>query len=290
MLLSAGRLLDAPARTASRARNAAAEPDRAARWRPARDALWRVLDRRVPAGARVAVAGAGNADDLPLTRLLARAGAVDLIDLHPGACRRALAREPRELAARARAIGEDVTAGAADRALRAARAGRAPRALAAPDLPVAPLGDGAYDVVVADLLYTQLLYPALADAGLPAARVDAALAVAGQPLTDLAVARMHASAPDGVVVHVHDALGWWRGHQQPVRLDELLRLSPGRALRAAAGANAPRGADVRGALRRLGAPVRELALWRWPFAPGTDYLVAAIVAGPPVSRAAPAAR
>jgi hypothetical protein len=251
---------------------------RAHRWRPARDALWAVLDGRVAPGARVLVAGAGNACDLPLTRLLRRTDALTLLDVEARPVRAALAREPR--GAGARVLVEDVPAGAADRVVRAAAAGRAAPVPAQADV-AEPLGGAPYDVVVGDLLYTQLLHPSLTAAGLPAPRLDAAMLTHAQRLTDLAVARMHASlAPGGVAVHVHDVLGWWAGHQQPATLAEALRMAPSRALRAAARANGPRGADLPGAIRRVGAVTVATALWRWPFAPGVDYLVAAFVARP----------
>jgi hypothetical protein len=274
-LASAARLPDLPSRTANAARNALAEPEREARWRPARDALWALLEPLVPAGGAVAVAGAGNAHDLPLTRLLARAGAVELLDVDPRPACAALAREPPALARRGRVRRVDVTDGAADRVVREVRDARPlGRALGA-DAP-APLGEARHDVAIGDLLYTQLLYPGLVDAGVPAARRAAVLAEQGQALTDLAVARLHASAP--VVVHVHDALGWWPGHGQPRTLQALLRLSPSRALRAIRDANEPRGCDVRAAIGRAGATVEQTALWRWPFRTGVDYLVVATVA------------
>lgn len=37
--------------------------------------------------------------------------------------------------------------------------------------------------------------------------------------------RLHASAPQGHVIHVHDPLAWWPGHSQPVRLDEILAVA-----------------------------------------------------------------
>src|SRR5690348_8690740 len=96
-------------RSSNRARNARAAPQRRERWQPARDALWRLLDRHVPAGARVGVVGAGNADDLPLSRLLERTARVDLIDVD----RRAIARTARHRDG-IRVVVADVTGGAAD--------------------------------------------------------------------------------------------------------------------------------------------------------------------------------
>ena len=64
-------------------RNARAEIDRHARWAPARDALWQLLDTHMHHDTRVAIVGAGNADDLPLTQLARRAREVTLLDLDP---------------------------------------------------------------------------------------------------------------------------------------------------------------------------------------------------------------
>jgi hypothetical protein len=224
------------------------------------------LSGRVAAGARVAVVGAGHAHDLPLTRLLARAGHVDLIDIDRGASRRALWREPRALRTRGRALRCDVTGGAADALAHALRHGRAARSA---QVPRAPLGH--YDVVVADLLYTQLVFPALLDARLAGPAVKQALAGDGQRLCDAVVARLHASAPDGVVIHVHDVLGWWPGHQPEPGIDALLADPSG----VSAG---PVGCDVGAALRARGLPALERRHWRWPFADGVDYLVQATVA------------
>jgi hypothetical protein len=257
-----------PARDANLARNRLASKGRAERWRPARDALWALLDRHVAAGATVAVVGAGNAHDLPLTRLLARAGAVDLIDLSTGPSRRALRREPPLLRARGRALRCDLTGGAADRIVSAVERGRAPRAT---DVPRTPIGSGRYDLVIGDLFYSQLMYPALLDAGLESHRIRAALDAHGQPLCDAVVARLHASAP--VVVHLHDRLGWWDGHAPPAPLEAFI--SGDAAL---AGAPGPRGCDIHGALLGCGQRSVDHALWRWPFADGVDYLVEAVVA------------
>lgn len=264
-----------PARAANLARNLLAEPTRAERWRSARDALWAVLERHVPAGASVAVVGAGRADDLPLTRLLARAGAVDLIDLWRTPCRQALRREPSAVRARGRALTADVTGGAADRIVRAAQRGRRPRHTTVPTKPL-----GTYDVVVGDLFYTQLLYPGLLDSGLARKSVSDALAEYGQPLCDAVVARLHASAPAGIVVHVHDVLGWWPGHRPTAAINELLSLASDPALFAARvrAEQGPAGCDVEAALAHGEQRVLERAAWRWPFADGVDYLVQATAA------------
>jgi hypothetical protein len=206
------------------------------------------------------VVGAGNAYDLPLTRLLARAAGVDLIDVD----RRAITRTARRRDG-VRAVTLDVTGGAADRIVRGGSG------LAPPD----PIGD--YDVLVGDLFYTQLLYPALLDRRLPGEAIDAILLEHGQRLTGSVVARLHASAP--IVVHVHDALGWWDDHDPGGSLAELLALAPLDAIARTRGYDGPYGCDVAAAVDALGVDVLDAASWGWPFADGTDYFVYGLVAG-----------
>ena len=261
---------------ANAANNARGDRARRRRWAPARAAAWALLEPRVAPGARVAVLGAGNADDLPLRRLARRAGRVDLVDLDPAATARA---RRRALGAR-RAIGvqaEDVTAGGADAIVAAAPD---PPAAGSAAVPAAPIGRAPYDVVVADLVLSQLLFPALKRRGLSGGHVDAVLLRDGQRLTDAVVARLHASAPRGTVIVLHDLLGWWDGHPQPFALADVLRRAerdPEAALRQARGGSLPYGCDPWLATRRAGARVLETRLWRWPFAPGADYLVCGMV-------------
>lgn len=242
------------------------------RWRPARDAVWALLEDVIAPGAAVAVVGAGNGDDVPLARLAGRAGVLDLIDLDPDALGRAVKRTR----GKGRAVVEDVTAGAADAIIAAALERRTPE-LPAPGAEAVPLGAGGYDVVIADLVLTQLLYPALKAAGTLSGReIDEVLLRDGQPLTDAVVARLHASAP--VVVILHDLLGWWKGHQQPFSLDALLRSTPEQARKLAKGAGAvPYGCDPWVATRNVGGRVERERHWRWPFAAGADYLVFGLV-------------
>jgi SAM-dependent methyltransferase len=266
-----------PAATANRRRNAA-RAGRRRRWRPARAALWRLLDAHVPAGARVAVLGAGNGDDLPLHALARRAAAVELVDLDPAAAARARRRLPSGRR-RVRVVAEDVTLGAAD-----ALVARATGAPAAPAPPAArpPLPGAPYDVVIADAVLSQLAYPALRDAGLDGAAIDRALLGGGQALTDAVVARLLASAPGGVLVIVDDVLGWWAGHPQPFALDAVLacaaREGPGAARALVRRGSPAYGCDAEAALRRAGGELLDIAFWRWPFAPGAEYLVCGRVA------------
>ena len=84
-----------------------------------------------------------------------------------------------------------------------------PRARQLPTADWGPFGDGPYDVVVGDLFYSQLLTPGCATLASADERIMLALTNYGPALTGLVVSRMHASAPDGVVVHIHDPVGWW---------------------------------------------------------------------------------
>jgi hypothetical protein len=249
---------------ANAANNARGDGARRRRWKPARAAAWALLDPLVAPGARVAIAGAGNGDDLPLGRLARRAGRLDLIDLDAGALAGAVGRAGRR---DVRALAEDLTGGAAD----AVVAGAAPLAI-----PATPVGAGDYDVVVCDLVLTQLLYPALKRLGtLSGAEIDAILLAEGQRLTDGVVARLHAAAPGGTVVILHDLLGWWKGHQQPFTLDQLLAARD--PLTLARRGSLPYGCDPWLATRHAGAHVTTTTLWRWPFSPGADYAVFGLV-------------
>jgi hypothetical protein len=270
-----------PVRVANSVRNARAEVGRRRRWGPARDALWDFVGPHLGDGTRVAVLGAGNGDDLPLRRIAARAGSVTLIDIDPHAARAARRRLPWRLSRRVEVVAHDVTRGAADRIVLAALGedpNRTPRLGA---LPNDPLPGAPYDLAIGDLLYSQLLYPALLDLGVGEERRAEVLRRCAPPLTRATVARLHASAP--TVVHVHDPLAWWEGHEQPVLLDQILRLVEAddaeAALDAVARGIGPLESDPRAALRALGLAPRATALYRWPFSPGVDYLACATIAG-----------
>jgi hypothetical protein len=304
--------LRAPSRVANASRNAQAGFDRHRRWAPARDALWKFLAPHLEETTRVAIVGAGNGDDLPLRRITRRAGAVTLIDLDPSAPRGARRRLGRAERRKVVVIGHDVTDGEADAVIlstldelsgsdadAAVQATRdeeqgASRAVGLPHPPCKSGGEGRppstpprdplpgapYDLVIGDLFYSQLLYPALLDLGVDPVHRDNVLAAHAPSLTHAVVARLHASAPR--VVHLHDPLAWWDGHEQPVSLDEILTCAaadgPDAALALATRGNGPRESDPRSALRDLGLTPTATALWRWPFAPGVDYLVCATLA------------
>jgi hypothetical protein len=266
-----------PALAANARRNAAGGLGRAWRWRGTRDSAWTLLERHVPAGAAVAVVGAGNGHDLPLRRLGRRAGRLDLIDVDS----RALARTRRRLrlsGVRAGAITQDVTHGAADLVLRSALAGHS---AGHPFVRAAPIGRPPYDVVIADMFLSQLLYPALSDAGVTSRAVTATLRAHGQTLTNTTVAGLAAAAPGGVLIVIEDLLGWWAGHDQPFALADVLALDPEAALAKASQGRLARGCDGRRALEAAGAKTLERAFWHWPFSFGTDYLVCATVSRTP---------
>lgn len=268
---------DSRAEAANRARNTQADVGRRRRWEPARAALWTLLDAYVPRGATVAVVGAGNGDDVPLRRLARRAGRVDLIDIDGDAARVAR-RRCAGRRQRVRVVVSDITEGDADRAVSAAITGVTVNHSTAP---VNSLPGGPYDLVIADLLYTQLLFPALLDAALSTEQVTSSLTTAGPQITQRVVKRLHASAPHGIVVHLYDLLGWWPGRPQPFGIEEVLDLAehdPSAAHALLESGHAPIGADPRPALRGLGAEIIDTALWRWPFAEDVDYLVLATVA------------
>jgi hypothetical protein len=262
------------AATANATNNARSTGARRRRWGVVRDAAWALLDPVVHDGARVAVVGAGNGDDLPLARLARRAASVDLIDLDAHAARGARRRVPIAVRRRVRVLEQDATGGAADAVIAEATRGAV---VATADVPRDGLGDGSYDVVVLDLVLTQLLYPALKGT-MSGRAIDAVLLRHGQRLTDGVVARAWAATrAGGAVVVLHDLLGWWDGHPQPFSLDRLLALSPDQALALARRGSLPYGCDPWTATRRAGAHVETTRLWRWPFSPGADYAVFGLV-------------
>ncbi len=282
---------------ANASRNARAELGRRRRWAPARDALWGFVGPLIEDGARVAIVGAGNGDDLPLRRIARRAGTVTLIDLDLRAARGTRQRLGRAERAKVEVIGHDVTEGAADAIVLSALSGPGGRSgTGAVDLPdlaankggkgrphprtASPLPGAPYDLVIGDLFYSQLLYPALVDLAVDPDRRAETLVRHAPSLTRDVVARLHASAP--CVVHVHDPIAWWDGHEQPVTVGEVLAAAdddgPDAALALAARGIGPRESDPRTAFTDLGLIPTATALWRWPFAPGVDYLACATLA------------
>jgi SAM-dependent methyltransferase len=272
----------APSRVANTSRNAQAGRARHRRWDPTRDALWDFLAPILDDGARVAIVGAGNGDTVPLRRIARRAGDVVLVDIDPRAAQAALRRLGRAERRKVTVVGHDITDSAADAiALAAVDPTDGPGDAVGVRPPRDPLPGAPYDLVIGDLFYSQLLYPALLDLGVDAERTDAAIADHGPSLTRAAVTRLHASA--SLVAHVHDPLAWWDGHEQPVSIEEILELAERdgaeAALALAARGYGPHGSDPRPALADLGLAPTATALWRWPFAEGVDYLACATLAG-----------
>src|SRR3982074_1752314 len=95
---------------ANAANNARAGAARRRRWRPARAAAWALQEPNVAPGARGAVVGAGNGHDLPLGRLAAVAGRLDLVDVDGAAVRQARRRLLRGRG-RTRGPAEELTGG-----------------------------------------------------------------------------------------------------------------------------------------------------------------------------------
>jgi hypothetical protein len=268
--------------SANAGRNLLAGSERARRWRPVRDEGWRLFDPLVNPSTRVAVVGAGNGHDIPLRRLVARAAQVTLVDIDrraPVCARRRLARALRR---KVRVVQHDVTTGAADRLISAVVRERVPDPVLISE---APLPGAPYDVVIGDLFYSQLLFPAMLDLGVPERRRRAVLDRFGSVVVRGVVARLHASAPYGHVIHIHDPLGWWPGHPQPVTPAEILDTAQrdiGQAMTLVAHGRGPHDADPRAALNHFTIPIRATVLWDWPFAEETEYLVCATVAGTPL--------
>ena len=276
----AAERLRAPACKANVARNARAEVGRHARWAPVREQVWELVEPLLGRGARVAIVGAGYGDTVPIGRVAAGAGEVALIDLDGPAIRTARRRQSRRLRRRIDVVEHDVTCGAADVITAAAANAAVPDASAILER---PLPGAPYDLVIGDLFYSQLLYPALVDLEVPDARMAAFLERFGPMLTRSVVSRLHVSAGEGRVLHIHDPIAWWPGHPQPVTLELILATAehdPAAALSLAARGRGPHHSDPRPAIRALSIPITTTELWRWPFAPDVDYLACATFAGP----------
>lgn len=137
--------------------------------------------------------------------------------------------------------------------------------------------------MIGDLLYTQLLYPGLLDAGIPPERINATLDAVGQAMVDLAVRRIHASlGPTGTAIHLHDPISWMPDHQHPVTLQAILAADTAEQARELLDLGQQvSGGNVRTAVTQdPRATILEEACWQWPFTPTVDYLVWAIAARP----------
>lgn len=266
---------DQPATRANAVRNARAELDRHRRWAPARVVHWSAIREWLPAGANVAIVGAGNGDDLPLAQLTEHGLTVTLIDVDRHALLNARRSVPRALRSQICLATHDVTGGAADRHVLRIAQGLPPTTS---PTPLDPLPGGPYDVVIGDLFYSQLVYPALVDLGLtPHQASERSAPIAAITVRDV-VERLHLSA--GTVIHVHDPAAWWQGHPQPLALEEVLALADPEIVAVLDG---PRTWDPRVALAALDIPIVDEHLWHWPFVEGVDYLVRATVAKTPAA-------
>lgn len=274
---------DAIALDANARNNAAHQDLRLERWAQVRDNLWRLVDPVLPEGGRVALVGAGSADDLPLVRIVERAGSVDIIDFDTSSTSRALARLTADQRDRVTVIEHDVTGGSADIVLRAVRDDDPlPDAL---PLPWDALGSGDYDLVVGDMLYTQLLHAGLIALGVFGDRQHEIMRRYDPHLTNALVHRIQASlVPGGHAVHVHDVACWAKDHEQPVTLAEVLEDPFWGFSRLARHDNC----DPHLALGRMGADIRDSAWWEWPFEPNKRFLVRATVARAGVGAGSPA--
>lgn len=264
---------DVTARAANARNNAMYQSLRLDRWRDVRGAVWDVLDPLLASDARVLVVGAGNGDDLPLTRMAGRVAHIDLADIDADATRRARERLAPADRARVHALELDVTDGAVDRILRGAVGSwwRQPRI----DPPTGPIGAGSYDLVLGDMLYTQLLHPALIARGMTRAQQTKFMRRYDDVLRDALLQRLHASAhDDGVVVHIHDVACWARDHAQPLTVAAALE-NPEAAL---ARLRRHDRCDPHVGLERLGITSTATAWWHWPFEPATSFLVRASIA------------
>lgn len=267
---------------ANRRNNEMHQELRLERWTSARDALWQVIDPLLADGARVALVGAGSCDDVPLVRILGRAALVDLVDFDLGSMQRALARAPAHGCERLRAVEHDVTGGSADLVLAALRDGTSlPEAL---PLPHGALGDGSYDLVVGDVLYTQLLHAGLISLGVVGERQHEVMRRYDPHLVTALVSRIQASlAPGGHAVHVHDVACWSESHTQPIELEEALA-DPVRNWSRLQRHDA---CDPHLVLARMGVEVVRSAWWEWPFEPNKRFLVRASVARAGVGAGSP---
>ncbi|MCW2972051.1 MAG: hypothetical protein JWN72_324 [Thermoleophilia bacterium] len=261
--------------------NARFQDLRLERWSATRDALWALVDRHLGAGARVLIVGAGNGDDLPLQRLADRAGSVTLVDIDAEAAARARARVTGAAQARITFHEHDVTGGAAEVIVASIVAGADhPTDL---DLPTGAIAGGDFDLVLGDMLYTQLLQPALVQLRLPGARQLEYMRAFDGRLTEALVQRLQRSAaPQGRVVHVHDVACWSGSHDQPMELEEALSAPEPSWARLKRHDQC----DPQLALERLRVLTVDRAWWEWPFEPNKRFLArgTVAVAGLPVDR------
>lgn len=264
---------DAIARDANATNNAMYQDLRFERWQGVRDELWRLVEPLLTSTSRVALVGGGSCDDVPLARIIERAAHVDLVDFDSSSTQRAVGRLPLEHRTRVDVIEHDVTGGSADLVLRAVR-DDTPLPDSLP-LPYDALGSGDYDLVVGDMLYTQLLHAGLIALEVFGERQHELMRRYDPPLVTALVQRIQASlAPKGHAIHVHDVACWADGHEQPIELAEALEdpFWNWSKLRR------HDDCDPHLVLGRIGADVSESAWWEWPFEPNKRFIVRATIA------------
>lgn len=267
-------MTDAIAQSANARNNAQWQDLRLTRWAAVRDAVWSRIDPLLHASSRVAIVGAGSCDDIPLVRIAERVEHIDLVDFDSSSTQRAVGRLDDAARARIRVLEEDVTGGCADTVLRAARGDSAmPNSL---PLPITAIGTGDYDLVVGDMLYSQLLHPGLIALELTSGEQRAVMRRYDSPLTTALVRRLQASVHGlGHTLHIHDVACWSATHPQPVELAEVIEDPNSTWPQLARHDNC----DPHLALERIGAPVLATDWWEWPFEPKKRFVVRATLAG-----------
>ncbi|MBC7462231.1 MAG: hypothetical protein H7287_12790 [Thermoleophilia bacterium] len=208
-----------------------------------------------------------------MQRVAERAASVTLVDIDPEAAARAQARITGKAQAGIEFLELDVTDGAAEVIVASIVAGAGhPTNL---DPPTDAIAGGGFDLVLGDMLYTQLLQPALVQLRLPGPQQLEYMRAFDGLLTEALVQRLQRSAsPLGKVVHVHDVACWSGVHSQPVELAEALAtpdLSWARLRRHDQ-------CDPQLALERLGVLTVERGWWEWPFEPNKRFLARGTVA------------
>lgn len=261
------------AHSANVANNARFQELRLERWTATRDAMWQLIEPHLPEGARVLVVGAGNADDLPLHRMAGRAAEVTLVDIDVDAAERARTRIPGAVRSRITVREHDVTGGVANDLVADIARGVEPPRVVHP--PTDAIAGGAFDLVLGDMLYTQLLQPALVQLGLPGAEQVAHMRAYDRQLTEALVQRLQRSAaPHGRVVHVHDVACWSSAHAQPMELADAL-VDPERHWARMRRHDA---CDPQLTLERLQVLTVDRAWWEWAFEPNKRFIARGTVA------------
>ncbi|MBC7645298.1 MAG: class I SAM-dependent methyltransferase [Thermoleophilia bacterium] len=259
--------------SANTSNNAQYQNLRLKRWAGVRDELWQLIAPYLEADARVLIVGAGNGDDLPLRRIAARTRELVLADIDRAAAERAQQRLARRMRSRVTFQDEDMTAGGAQAIVTALTGGAA--APATLELPDGVIAGGGFDLVLGDMLYTQLLQPALIKLQLTASDRTKYMRRYDPQLTTSLVQRLQRStSASGVAIHVHDLACWSATHTQPMPLDEALLNADtnwARLMRHDA-------CDPQLTLERLAVRTIDRAWWRWPFEPNKQFLVRACVA------------